>query len=309
MLTQDPQITPNTFLHTPQTSKPSSSSSPPTTTIFFITGNPGLIGYYHTFLSLLSSNLTSLSEFRKDSGSSFQVYGRSLAGFDIGDAQSGPSGGCHDLEEQICFMQRCLREIVKIGNNNGDGVKERPRVVLIGHSLGAYIAMEILRRHREKRKDNDNVDVDVDFDIVGGIMLFPTVVDIAKSPAGVRMTVSVVQHGIVVPGCWIRWNIRISTVHADGVLTPYNKQRLLSFIPHLALIASYLATALTLLVPDTLLWYLVKGFMNSPPDAVVDITVGFLKSRYGVRQAMYVFLHPFKPYTYKYMYHWSMITC
>lgn len=200
MLTQDPQITPNTFLHTPQTSKPSSS---PPTTIFFITGNPGLIGYYHTFLSLLSSNLISVSESRKD-GSSFQVYGRSLAGFDIGDAQSGPSGGCHDLEEQICFMQRSLGEIVKTSKSNGNGnegtEKPKPRVILIGHSLGAYIAMEILRRHREKRKDNDNDNDDVDFDIVGGIMLFPTVVDIAKSPAGVRMTVSVVH---------TTWNCRL----------------------------------------------------------------------------------------------------
>lgn len=193
MFTHDPQITSNTFLHTPQISKPSSSSL--TTTIFFITGNPGLIGYYHTFLSLLSSNLTSLSESRKD-GSSFQVYGRSLAGFDIGDAQSG-SGGCHDLEEQICFVQRSLGEFLK--KQKGNETTKKPRVILIGHSVGSYIAMEILRRHREQRKassesSDGNDDVDFDFDIIGGIMLFPTVVDIAKSPSGVKLTVSTVQH-------------------------------------------------------------------------------------------------------------------
>lgn len=180
MYPQSPQITPNTFLHTPSTPKPST----PPTTIFFISGNPGLVGYYHTFLSLLSSTLAP----PREDGPPFQIYSRSLAGFEVGDAP--PVGtGCVDLEEQIRYVQSGLEEFVARDDKAyGDAEGQRRKVILIGHSVGAYIAMEILRRDREKR-----VSVAPDasgFDIVGGVMLFPTVVDIAKSPAGVKLTVS-----------------------------------------------------------------------------------------------------------------------
>lgn len=92
-------------------------------------------------------------------------------------------------------MQRSLGEFLK--KQNGNGTTGKPRVILIGHSVGSYIAMEVLRRHREQRKasaalSDGNDDFDIEFDIIGGIMLFPTVIDIAKSPSGVKLTVSVI---------------------------------------------------------------------------------------------------------------------
>lgn len=54
----------------------------------------------------------------------------------------------------------------------------RQKVILIGHSVGAYMAMEILNRHRDQS-----------FDIIGGIMLFPTLMDIAASPSGQKLSV------------------------------------------------------------------------------------------------------------------------
>ncbi|CAI7603430.1 unnamed protein product [Penicillium palitans] len=171
------EITPNTFLTT--TGSPSDQK----TTIFFISGNPGLIGYYHPFLSLLAKHLDESKEELLTSLPSFQIYGCSLSGFEIDEPQSSPSPNNAidlDLEGQICFVQGKLATLMG-DEANGNGKGARQRVILIGHSVGAYIAMEILRRHRETSPEST-------FDIVGGAMLFPTVKDIAASPSGQKLT-------------------------------------------------------------------------------------------------------------------------
>jgi pimeloyl-ACP methyl ester carboxylesterase len=256
MLPKHPLITPNSF-HAPPPSKPSPTAQAPVT-VLFICGNPGLIGYYHAFLSLLSAHLAGSHE----DGPSFQVYGRSLGGFEL----SRSTAGCYDLEDQICFvmrdLDRLMRESQSATTNAPNG---RRKVVLVGHSVGTYIAMEVLRRHRETPASG------TDFDIAGGVMLFPTVVDIAKSPAGRKLTVSG------------RAATYFSCIH---VLTVY--QRILSFIPQLALLASLLAALITSLLPYPILRFLVGAAMGSPPGEVADTTVAFLKSKRGVRQAMYV---------------------
>lgn len=116
----------------------------------------------------------------------------------------------YSLSEQIEHVERNLNNFVDAwharkraqtrGNDLSDdqgrwrhfgGVK----VILIGHSVGAYIAMEILRRHREgiKQKgasaDTGGAGIGATMDIVGGILLFPTVVDIAQSSSGRKLTV------------------------------------------------------------------------------------------------------------------------
>ena len=70
---------------------------------------------------------------------------------------------------------------------------------------------------------------------------------------------------------------------------------LLYLIPHLALVASFLARFLTALVSESILRALVAAFMrvnstSQPESSVLDTTCGFLKSKRGVRQAVYVFL-------------------
>lgn len=189
-------ITPNSFIHIPE----GPSTDEPPVTIVFITGNPGLIGYYHTFLSLLSSKLAACTPDTR-----FQVYGHSLSGFEIDDSTFGstsdaPKAGLkpeadasndyYDVEGQISFVQRRLDEFLSIHGGGGNAGK-RQKVILMGHSLGTYIAMEVLRRHRERQKAAVAISAtaDVDFDIIGGVMLFPTVVDIAKSPSGRKLKV------------------------------------------------------------------------------------------------------------------------
>lgn len=156
------QITPNTF---------STTTGPaPKTTIFFVSGNPGLIGYYHPFLSLLAQYLTKETSFR--------IHGSSLGGFEVG--KESPKD--LDLEDQIRFVQENLNALMTEKNNaspkDSNGNTTREKVILIGHSVGAYMAMEILNRHRDQP-----------FDIIGGVMLFPTVKDIAASPSGQKLTV------------------------------------------------------------------------------------------------------------------------
>jgi hypothetical protein len=173
-----PGITPNTFLTT--TGSPSDQK----TTIFFISGNPGLIGYYHPFLSLLSNYLDEEKEENLPSPPSFQIYGCSLGGFEIDERQPSPSNNSIDLdlEDQICFVQGKLATLMGDEGNGNGNAGTRQKVILVGHSVGAYIAMEILRRHHESKPESA-------FDIIGGAMLFPTVKDIAASPSGQKLTV------------------------------------------------------------------------------------------------------------------------
>lgn len=211
-----PHIAPDSFFHktSPPACAPSSPSCP--TTIYFISGNPGLISYYHPFLSLLSKNLASASS---PGQNSFHVFGHSLAGFELEPAPSsfktntgtekakakqppGTSGDYYyNVEDQIRFVQARLEAHMAAlrtesansspSASDTDVPSQRPRVILMGHSVGTYIAMEVLRRHRE------NQATAAGFDIVGGIMLFPTVMDIASSPAGQKLTVCIRRYLLV----------------------------------------------------------------------------------------------------------------
>lgn len=125
---------------------------------------------------------------------SFHIYGSSLGGFEVGAESSNEKKKkeqpeLYGLEQQIHLAESRLEAFVSANcpqpastTVTTGNVQNRPRVILMGHSVGAYIAMEILRRHREEFSH-------APFDIVGGIMLFPTVVDIALSPEGKRLTV------------------------------------------------------------------------------------------------------------------------
>ena len=142
--------------------------------IFMITGNPGLISYYKPFLSTLDTLLSS-------SASRFYISGYSLAGFD--SLKKAPLVG---LLEQIDHVEQKLYDRVNafrrwIGPRN-----VCPKVILIGHSVGAYILLELIRQHRTKIFDEG----EEDFDLIGGILLFPTITHIAQSQQGKIYNVS-----------------------------------------------------------------------------------------------------------------------
>ncbi|KAK2848487.1 hypothetical protein FQN49_005675 [Arthroderma sp. PD_2] len=283
-----PHITPNSFLtfavaksgdgKRNGTSNPMLSKT--STLVYFISGNPGLISYYHLFFSLLSSELSSQRGSEGSNGSSTEepspyiIRGRSLGGFEVPDPRSGEDDGKSQLErvyglrDEIAFMERDLEEFVRAWQSTiqaEHGLKERPRanVIIMGHSVGAYIAMEIMRRRREKlglqRKIGNETLAQttcehgdgLGLDIIGGIMLFPTVVDIAKSPNG-------------------------------KILTK------LLYIPYLPLIVSMLARFLVYILPELVLYRIVSQVMRYPRKEAVETTVSMLKNSYIVRQALHM---------------------
>ncbi|KAK4209169.1 lipid droplet-associated hydrolase [Rhypophila decipiens] len=166
----------------------------------------------------------------------FDLYAQNLLGFDDSDHQvpfgtripgseNGDGNGQKQeslpfsLEDQICGVWDSLGEIVKSGledagtaggvepETNGDednGERQtKPKryyydqVILMGHSVGAYIGMEIFHRHHHQLlalshqqtdpdpdPENHQKEVKFPFNLLAGIMLFPTIWDIAKSPNG-----------------------------------------------------------------------------------------------------------------------------
>ncbi|RAH75365.1 bifunctional triacylglycerol lipase/ester hydrolase, partial [Aspergillus aculeatinus CBS 121060] len=257
----DPHMTPDSFFHTLCDKKSSGSVSGSPVIIYFISGNPGLISYYYPFFTHLIEKLRAWSS-EDDANPRFHLYGHSLAGFEVASSPSDSNTEhYHDLEDQIRFVQRklddCVSRVVASETSafsrvNGDTI--RPRVILIGHSVGTYIAMELIRRHRERSSSSSSslIDTNPSFPIISAILLFPTVVDIAKSPSGRKLTT------------------------------------LLTILPHLALIASLVARVLTTLLPGSMLRTVVRLVMGSPPSAAVDTTCRFLTSRRGVRQALHM---------------------
>lgn len=168
-------------------SEPAAASDGPlpiTYVIYFITGNPGLIEYYRIFLThLYGLLLQSTLEIRAN----FHVFGRSLSGFEVDDEankehapeNTPPFGLLDQIDHSENAVEQLVRDLLE-RSQTGD-----IRVILVGHSVGAYILLELVRRLREKtgKAPDDGVRV------VGGICLFPTVTHIAQSASGRRSSV------------------------------------------------------------------------------------------------------------------------
>jgi pimeloyl-ACP methyl ester carboxylesterase len=172
---------------TPQSVYLASSRTPAAYLIFFITGNPGCIGYYHSFLSLLSTALAP---------ENVDVYGHSLANF----VDETPSPQAEHstrqvlgLQAQIDYVETLLDSYVSTDVLRRSGAKSPLKVILMGHSVGAYIGLEILRRWREKeRKGMEKWRMQ----IVGYVGLWPTVTWIGRSPSGRKLGVSRHEIGV-----------------------------------------------------------------------------------------------------------------
>lgn len=168
-------------------STPSPSSQP--YLIFLIPGNPGVIAYYTDFLTHLYGLLSPTRN--------VHVVGRSFRGFEVDGEARGSGGGKeahqspYGLEEQIQFAERALGEAVgRVRRMEG----REPRVLLLGHSVGAYVVLEVLRRGRERlgMKADGQGEGDGEGEVprvIGGVCLFPTVTHIARSKSGRRITV------------------------------------------------------------------------------------------------------------------------
>jgi len=91
-----------------------------------------------------------------------------------------------DLGQVINAMERDV-----LANCRPDSESEdKEGVIIVGHSVGAYIALEIIQRHRARLEKMQPDSLTDEPRIVGGVCLFPTVMDIGKSPKGKVLTVS-----------------------------------------------------------------------------------------------------------------------
>ena len=175
--------------------------------VFFVTGNPGCIGYYHAFLPLLISGF----EDRGLLDVKLHVYGCSAANF-VDDNEKYKKGKILGLKGQIEYMEAKWQDYVNLQSlesrdRNGIDQRTRLKVVLMGHSVGAYMCMEILSRWKGREKEVSKQAAagrpqstigegvkDLEglqgVEIVGLIGLWPTITEIARSPSGRRLGVS-----------------------------------------------------------------------------------------------------------------------
>jgi len=157
--------------------------------LFHITGNPGLAEYYRPFLTLCYDSLRdhlTVPKIGKQRRIAVHIQSISLAGFELSSRPPaslvklhGP--GPYSLAQQVDHIDLALARAI-------DAVEtlKRPnetvKVVLVGHSVGAFILLEVLSRRRERaRRAGPKL---TEASIIGGVCLFPTVVDLSKSPRG-----------------------------------------------------------------------------------------------------------------------------
>ncbi|KAL6856306.1 amidase signature domain-containing protein [Trichoderma novae-zelandiae] len=160
--------------------------------IYFVCGNPGLVDYYTVFLECLRGMLDELQEDEGGRRTAYDVYGRNLLGFSDDDHEPFVSGSNEpwDLEGQIEGIYRdvAARRIPSSppiqdqsqdgGNDQEQGERRYDFVVLMGHSVGAYISIDIFHRHMM------NPSLAPHLRLRHGFLLFPTLTHIAASPSG-----------------------------------------------------------------------------------------------------------------------------
>lgn len=140
------------------------------TLIYFITGNPGLIGYYETFFD-------TITELLSDQPNKFTIYGEDLAGFGEASHEESKQMNPYGLKQQIDHVYDSMQSQI-----SSSGEDPYHSLILIGHSVGSYILLEILQRLIEEQDKLSRLKIH------GGVLLFPTITHIAQSPSGLTLT-------------------------------------------------------------------------------------------------------------------------
>ncbi|KAM9356095.1 lipid droplet-associated hydrolase isoform 2-T2 [Pholidichthys leucotaenia] len=131
--------------------------------LLLIPGNPGVVGFYRTFMQTLHSLL----------GYRYPVWAVSHAGHCdppasmdmVEDSSSAADKDVFGLNGQIEHKLAFLRE----------RVPRETSLVLVGHSIGCYIILEMMKRDPELK-------------VLKAVMLFPTIERMAQTAQGKVMT-------------------------------------------------------------------------------------------------------------------------
>lgn len=139
-------------------------------------GNPGLIDYYLPFLSHLHSLLPE----------SHGLICTSHIGHEPHLIAPSRPAGLETLLETKFELVSALRSTLDAWATEADGRRSRPKLVLMGHSLGGWLVCEVMKRLNSEDPDT----------IHAGHLLFPSLGWMADSWNGRTMWASrtVVQH-------------------------------------------------------------------------------------------------------------------
>ncbi|EAQ86164.1 hypothetical protein CHGG_07417 [Chaetomium globosum CBS 148.51] len=243
--------------------------------IYMIPGNPGLVAYYEPFLKTLRQLLDEI-EVRQDYHYAYHIHGRNLLGFEDEDHEppfgtttsSGTLTEPFSLEDQINGVCSHIHTVHTSTLKNG---RTFDSVILIGHSVGAYIALETFHRHHTAHLPTDTTTTTTTnpptatpnnpnqhphlpnlrtLPLRSGILLFPTVTHIAQSPSGRQVS-------------------------------------LLRTIPLLDRAAPHVAKAFVALWPAWALGAVVRRVLGFPAHAA-DATLRFLGQRDGIWQGLFL---------------------
>lgn len=161
------------------------SREEPELLVFFVPGNPCLVSYYDRFLASLSKQLNADNDENEQTAI---VGGYSLPGFQISRPTIMKGTLPAGLDDQVLNVEELLLQALEAhcSSDKKRDDSRRTKIVLVAHSVGAYMTMEVLRRRALQLNGLQTVD------IIGAVLLFPTVTEIAQSQHGTVLTVSFV---------------------------------------------------------------------------------------------------------------------
>ena len=234
--------------------------------IYFICGNPGLIDFYQDFLGCLAEMLR-VSDVANTTA--FDICGRDLLGFSDDDHEpfgSAKGGQPWDLEGQIegIYADVAAQSMERPGRGdkvNNEVEEDRGRkktydyVIIMGHSVGAYIAVEICERHRRSGRSRSGAAPHMD--LRHGVLLFPTLTHIAQSPSGRKATAV------------DKWVLQPVLGEATGRTLAAGARLLTALLPRAWMV-----------------WFLQR--VNGFTEEAAGTAAGWLKSRDGVWQTVHL---------------------
>ncbi|KAI4872238.1 hypothetical protein NFI96_034394 [Prochilodus magdalenae] len=141
------------------------TSNPPRVLILIIPGNPGIVGFYKTFMWTL-----------------YQAFNRRYPVWSVSHA-----GHCAPPDSMDMVEDALVMEAEDVFGLNGqiehkltflsEHVPRDTHLVLVGHSIGCYIILEIMKKNPELK-----------IQVIKSVLLFPTIERMACTPQGQVMT-------------------------------------------------------------------------------------------------------------------------
>ncbi|KAM3418186.1 hypothetical protein BST61_g6389 [Cercospora zeina] len=226
------------------------ATSPKRLLIYFIPGNPGLVEYYRRYLSQLQKLLQERPE-------EIIIHGSSHDGFEFHPPTKRINAGPppFTLQQEIHCVRDKLSLKARVLSNNGTHPLD---VILIGHSVGAYILLETISwwQNQHQHPTPSRSQSQSFHTILSGISLFPTIVDIAQSSKGQTLS--------------------------PALNHPYLTSTLLIFFATILDFLRLLNIFTQYITPGT------EDRSSSSGGGAAAVTAAFARSDHGIRQLIYM---------------------